>query len=118
MCGPHTAHGRYLMSCDNILRSGLYPTKIVADTFLLPMDISMAGDYTGMLYEKFGMAAIELPVDGTMTVNADCSFTDTLDIPSLPSTVILKGVFFDEGKEFYGMGILNHNRPVDQQNIK
>lgn len=118
MCGPHTAHGRYLMSCENIIRSGLFPTKAVADTFLLPMDISMAGDYTGVLYEKFGQAAIELPVFGTMTVNPDCSFTDTLNIPSLPSTVILKGVFFDEGKEFYGLGILNPSKPADDQAIK
>lgn len=28
--------------------------RAVADTFLLRMDVFMAGDYTGMLYEKFG----------------------------------------------------------------
>jgi hypothetical protein len=117
-CGPQTAHGSYLMSCENIIRSGLFPTKAVADTFLLRMDVSMAGEYTGTLYEKFGASKIELPVYGTMEVNPDCSFTDTINIPSLPSTVIEKGFFFDEGKQFHGLGILNPNVTTDKQNIK
>ena len=117
-CGPHTAHGRYLLTCENILKSGLYPTRAVADTFLLSSDVSMAGDYTGTLYEKFGMKSIELPVNGTMTVNPDCSLTDTLNIPDIDSTVILKGAFFNEGKEFYSMGILNPTTPVENQDIK
>ncbi|HEX9119339.1 MAG TPA: hypothetical protein VF840_02255 [Terriglobales bacterium] len=117
-CGPHTAHGRYLLTCENILRSGLYPKMGVADTFLLRSDISMEGDYTGVLYEKFGMKSIELPVYGTMTVNPDCSLTDTLNIPDISSTVILKGAFFNEGKEYYAMGILNPNRLPAEQDIK
>jgi hypothetical protein len=117
-CGPHTAHGRYLLTCENILRSGAYPTKAVADTFLLRSDISMTGDYTGVLYEKYGIATIELPVNGTMTVAPDCSLTDTLNIPDISSTVILKGAFFNEGKDYYALGILNPNRLPAEQNIK
>jgi len=119
-CGPHTAHGRYLLACENILRSGLYPTRAVADTFLLRSDISRTGDYTGTLYEHYGAKAIELPVNGTMSVNPDCSLTDTLDIPDISSTVILKGAFFNEAKEYYSMGILNPTKPPDpaHQDIK
>ena len=113
-CGPHTAHGRYLLACENILKSGLYPTRAVADTFLLRSDISRAGEYTGVLYEKFGMKSIELPVHGTMTVNPDCSLTDTLNIPDISSTVILKGAFFNEGEEYYSLGILNPTKTSDQ----
>jgi hypothetical protein len=118
MCGPHTAHGRYLLACENILRSGLYPQMAVADALLLNLDISWTGDYAGVLYEKFGMKSIELPVNGTMTVNPDCSFSDTLNIPDISSTVILKGAFFDEGKQYYSMGILNPTRPPTDQDIK
>lgn len=42
-----------------------------------------------------------------MVVNSDCSFSHTINIPSMASTVIEKGVFFDQGKQFYGIGILN-----------
>ena len=117
-CGPQTAHGRYLLTCENILRSGLYPQMAVADTLLLRSDISMTGDYTGTLYEKFGMKSIELPVYGTMAVNPDCSLTNTLNIPDISSTVILKGAFFNEGKEYHAMGILNPNRLPAEQDIK
>jgi hypothetical protein len=117
-CGQHISHGRYLLACENILRSGLYPQMAVADTLLINSDISWSGDYTGVLYEKFGMKSIELPVYGTMTVNSDCSLTDTLNIPDISSTVILKGAFFDEGKQYYSMGILNPTRPLDDQDIK
>jgi hypothetical protein len=96
----------------------VYPERAVADTFLLSSDISMAGDYTGVLYEKFGAATVELPVNGTIAVNPDCSLTDTLNIPGISSTIILKGVFFNEGKEYYAMGVLSPNRPADQQGIK
>jgi hypothetical protein len=64
------------------------------------------------------MKSIELPVHGTMTVNPDCSLTDTLNIPDISSTVILKGAFFDEGKHYYSLGILNPTTPSDQQTIK
>lgn len=117
-CGAQTAHGRYLLTCENILRSGLYPQMAVSDNFLLRSDISMTGDYSGVLYEKFGMKSIELPVNGTMVVNSDCSFTDTLIIPDISSTVVLKGAFFDQGKEYYSMGILNPTVPATNQDIK
>ena len=119
-CGPQTAHGSYLMTCENIMRSAYYPTKAVADTFLLRMDVSMAGDYTGLLYEKYGAVSIDgLPVSGTFTVNPDCSFAATLDVnPSEEGAIEERGVFFNEGKEFYSMGILNPSRPANDQGIK
>jgi hypothetical protein len=115
-CGQQTAHGSYVMTCDNIVRAPLNPMVGVADALLLRMDVSMAGDYTGTLYEKLGLAKIELPVSGTMAVNPDCSFTGTLAVPTLPGAIVEKGLFFNEGKEFYAMGILNPSRA--EQNIK
>jgi hypothetical protein len=119
-CGPQTAHGSYLMTCENIMRSAVYPTKAVADTFLLHMDISMDGDYTGRLYEKYGAVSVDgLPVSGTVTVNPDCSFAATLVIkPDGISSIEERGVFFNEGKDFYSMGILNPSRPANDQNIR
>ncbi len=119
-CGPQTAHGSYLMSCENVMRSAYYPTKAVADTFLLRMDVSMDGNYTGLLYEKYGAVSIDgLPVSGTFTVNPDCSFEATLDVnPDEEGAIEERGVFFDEGKEFYSMGIKNPSRPANDQGIK
>ena len=105
-CGSQTAHGNYLMTCDNIVKSPKFPTKAVADTFLLEMDVSMDGNYTGLLYEKLGPASIDgRPVLGTVTVNPDCSFSATLDIEGIGNTIEERGVFFNEGKEFYSMAL-------------
>jgi hypothetical protein len=104
-CGPQTAHGTYLMTCENILRSAYYPTKAVADTLMLRMDVSMGGDYSGLLYERYGKEFIDArPSWGTINVSPDCSFTATLSIEKA-GTLQERGLFFNEGKEFYGMGI-------------
>lgn len=105
-CGPQTAHGSYLVSCENILRSGPYPTKAVADTVLMLMDVSMEGDYTGMLYEKYGVASIDgVPIFGTVGVNPDCSFATTITIPDIGGELETRGIYFNEGKEYYGMAV-------------
>jgi len=92
----------------------------VADTFLLRMDVSMDGDYTGLLYEKYGAVSIDgLPVSGTFTVNPDCSFAATLDVnPSEEGAIEDRVVFVNEGKEFYRLGILNPSRPANDKGIK
>ena len=119
-CGPQTAHGSYLMTCENIMRSAVYPSKAVADTLLLRMDVSMDGNYTGLLYEQYGAVSIDaLPVSGTFTVNPDCSFAATLDVnPDKEGVVEERGVFFNEGKDFYGMAILSTSLPANDQGIK
>jgi len=104
-CGPQTAHGTYLMTCENILRTVPFPTKAVADTLMLRMDVSMGGDYTGLLYERFGMTFIDArPAWGNISVNPDCSFDGTLSIQDA-GTLQKRGLFLNEGKEFYSMGI-------------
>jgi hypothetical protein len=40
-----------------------------------------------------------------MTVNPDCSFSETVYIPAIQGVVNISGVFFNEGKEFYAMSI-------------
>jgi len=118
-CGPQTARGSYLMSFDAIAKSGLYPTMAVAEMGLLRTDVSMAGDYTGVLYEKYGAASIDgRPVWGTVTVNPDCSFASTLNVEGLAGSTELRGFFFNEGKEYYGMGILNPTKPPEPSSIK
>ena len=105
-CGPHTARGTYLTSVENII--DLDPTTAFADSVLLREDISMTGDYTGTLYEKLGpLPPIELPVWGTTTVNPDCSFSTDLNVEGIPSPIVIKGVFFNEGKEYYGLAIID-----------
>lgn len=114
-CGPQTRHGKYLMECENIVRPN--PTTAVADTFLLLSDVSLLGDFTGMLYEKYGQKTVELPVTGTMSVNPDCSFAGTLVVPTKPGTIHTRGVFFDEGKQYYAMGIMNDALTPEQQGL-
>ena len=118
-CGPQTAHGRYLLACENIQKTVPYPTKAVADSFLLNMDVSMSGDYTGMLYEKFGMTSIDgRATVGMVDVNPDCSFGSTINMAGIAGTYEVRGAFFDEGKGLYAMGILNSSQPSDKQGIQ
>ncbi len=104
-CGPQTAHGTYLISAENIVAPS--PTVGFADTVLLHLNVSMTGDYTGMLYEKYGPLPVELPVWGTFTVNPDCSFSQSLNviIQGTLATIGIRGVYFNEGKESYGLAM-------------
>jgi hypothetical protein len=105
-CGPQTANGSYLMAADNLVRMGSNP--IFSDAVLLRVGISMTGDATGTLYEKMGPTGnIQLPVWGTFNVNPDCSFASTLNAIVLdkPTSIPIRGVFFDGGKKFYGLNV-------------
>jgi len=105
-CGPQTAHGSYLMAVENLVRFATTP--ILSDAVLLRLDVTMTGDVTGMLYEKFGPTGdIELPVWGTLTVDPDCSFASTLYATILGKTAMIpiRGVFFDQGKKLFGLNV-------------
>jgi hypothetical protein len=105
-CGPRTAKGTYLVPAENLVRLGQNP--IFSDAALLRLDVSMDGDVEGILYEKMGPTGnIQLPVQGTITVNPDCSFAESLNVTVMgnPSTIPLRGVFFDEGKKLYAVNV-------------
>lgn len=105
-CGPQTFHGTYLLDCESIdLLDPSIPNTAFANSLLFRVNISLAGDFTGTLYEKAGPASIEIPVSGTVSVNSDCSFSSTLNTP-LPGTNLERGVLFDQGKEFYMLPIV------------
>jgi hypothetical protein len=113
-CGPQSANGSYLISAENLVR---FPTTpILSDAVLLRLNVSMNGEVTGMLYEKFGPTGnIQLPVWGTFSVDSDCSFASTLNtiIQGAPATIPIRGVFFEQGKKLYGLNV-NAN-PVGTQ---
>ncbi len=116
-CGPQTAHGTYVLSAENII--AVAPTTALADTLFIREDVSLTGDYTGTLYEKIGPVSVETPALGTFTVNPDCSFTSTLKVPEFFSdTIVVKGVFFNEGKEYYALALGTPGLPPEQQGIK
>lgn len=109
-CGPQTAHGTYVMSVENLVWFDT-PYPIFSDAVLLRLDVSMTGDFTGMMYEKLGPSGgIELPASGTITVNPDCSFASTLNVTihGEPVAIPIRGVFFDQGKKMYGLN-MNQN---------
>jgi hypothetical protein len=114
-CGPRTAHGTYLLTAENIVNFGPAPPSPFADTgfadaLLIREDVSITGNYTGTLYEKLGPASIDkLSVFGKYNVYSDCSFSSTLNFyvagnPTLV-TIVIKGVFFNEGKEYFALAI-------------
>lgn len=118
-CGPQTANGDYLLTAENIVGVSFEPAIAVADTLLIQQKVSMNGEYVGRLYEKIGPVSVNTPALGTFAVNPDCSFTATLRVPEFFSTAItIKGVFFDEGKEYYGMAIEDLSLPPEEQGIK
>lgn len=118
-CGAQTTLGSYLTSCENLLEFDSSTNTAFADVLLIQSNVAMTGNYTGTLHESAGGRFVDaIPVNGTITVNPDCSFTQILNIPAINGSVVAKGVFFDEGKEFYAMAIFDQNLPPDQQGIK
>jgi len=118
-CGPHTAHGTYLLSAENIVEVSFDPAVAAADNLFIRQDISMNGDWTGRLYEKLGPVSVNTPALGTFAVNPDCSFNSTLRVPEFfPNAIVIKGVLFNEGKEYYALAIEDLSLPPDQQGIK
>ncbi len=105
-CGPQTAQGTYLLTAENLV--AVDPHTALADALFIREEVSMTGDYTGMLYEKLGPISVDgLPVSGKFTVNPDCSFTSTLvvTVNGVTGTIPINGVFFNEGKEYYALAI-------------
>jgi hypothetical protein len=116
-CGQQTANGTYVLGLENIILDK--PTKAIADTVLIREDISMTGDFTGKMYEKYAdHLPVETWVQGTVTVNPDCSFTSNLQIPQYYVNLVGKGVFFNQGKEFYMLTPGDPSLPPDQQWLK
>jgi hypothetical protein len=112
ICGPQSAHGKYLVTVENII--DVDPKTAFSDTVLLTEDVAMTGDYTGTLYEKLGpIGPIQLPINGNITVNPDCSMTSSLNVEGIPGPIMIKGVFYNEGKDYFGMAIidLGNNSP-------
>lgn len=108
-CGPQTINGKYLATVENLLPIPDTPNSpLFRNAMLIRTDVSMSGDFTGTLYEKLGpVPNIELPVWGTTTVNPDCSYNQTLnfEVHGIPRTAAIRGVYFNEGKEYYGFAM-------------
>lgn len=108
-CRPENIHGTYLITAENIVQAPFLPNNQVggfADTTLFKLNVSMTGDYTGMLYEKAGPVSFEGAVFGKITVNPDCSFSWDLNVENITTEPIhIRGVFFDDGKELYALAI-------------
>jgi len=116
-CGPRTAIGTYVLGIQNIILD--QPTIAIADTILIREDISMTGHYTGQMFEKYAdHPPVETWVKGKVTVNPDCSFTSRLQIPEYYVNIVGKGVFFNQGKEFYMLVPGDPNLPLDEQWLK
>jgi hypothetical protein len=93
-----------LLTAENLVAAD--PHTAVADALFIREVVSPTGDYTGTLYEKIGTVSVETPALGTITVNPDCSFTSTLEVPEFFSgAIVINGVFFNGGKEYYALAI-------------
>lgn len=106
-CGAQTAKGTYVWAVENLVQF-TPDAPIFSDALLLTMDVSMTGDYTGMLYEKLGPTGnIVLPTSGTIIVNPNCSYAATLNltIQNVPVSIPIRGVFFEQGKKLYGLAV-------------
>lgn len=116
-CGQQTAIGTYILSVENIIMD--QPTSAIADTLMIREDVSMTGDYTGKMYEKYAdHPPVETWVQGKVTVNPDCSFANSTQIPQYYVNVLAKGVFFNQGKEFFAIIPGDPGLPMDQQWLK
>lgn len=120
-CGPQTANGTYVLGIQNIIVDQFTDQGniSIADTVLIREDISITGAYTGKMFEKYAdHPPVEASVLGNMSVNPDCSFTSSLLIPEYYVSLLGKGVFFNQGKEFYMLVPGDPALPMDQQWLK
>lgn len=116
-CGQQTALGTYVLAVENII--AFQPTLALADTVLIREDVSMSGDYTGKMFERAGLpVTVRTWVQGKTTVNPDCSFSSVVQIPDYDVNLLGKGVFFNQGKEFYMIIPGDPGLPMDQQWLK
>ncbi len=120
-CGQQTAVGTYVLDIQNIIVD--QPTAqgnvSIADTVMFKEEISMTGDYTGKMFEKYAdHPPVESWIQGKVTVNPDCSFSSSVQIPEYYVNLLGKGVFFNQGKEFYMLIPGDPTLPMDQQWLK
>jgi len=116
-CGQQTAHGTYLMSAESLIANTA--TMGFADSLFIRADVAHDGDWTGTLYEKIGPISVQSAALGSFTVNPDCSFTWTLEVPEFfPGAIVSKGVFFNQGKEYFLISLDDPTLPQDEQGIK
>ncbi len=97
-CSPEMERGAYILTCENLIGA-----PAVADSTMFFFRVAPDGSYTGKLYEKIGALSIDTPVKGMFTVNENCSFAYTLQVPEFfgDATIDARGLLFNEGKEFY-----------------
>jgi hypothetical protein len=113
-CGQQTAIGTYVLGIQNIIMD--QPNIAIADTVLIREEISTTGHYRGKMFEKYAdHPPVETWVKGKVTVNPDCSFSSRLQIPEYYVDILGKGVFFNQGKEFYMLVPGDPALPLDQQ---
>jgi hypothetical protein len=110
-CGPHSARGTYVFTCENLIATS--PTMAVADSTLFHVKVAPDGSYKGRLYEKIGPLSIDTPVVGTFAVNKNCSFSHTLQVPEYfgSETIDSRGLFFNNGNEFYLLPMVGSPNP-------
>jgi hypothetical protein len=104
-CTQNKVTGSYLYACKSIIPLDAANTFAVA--FLMPVNISSDGNFTGTFTGKAGPAPlIETPVNGTVKVNADC--TAEVALNSQGSQSVARAVFLNEGKEAYLVPLVNN----------
>lgn len=111
-CNPQTVHGKYLITGEHITPR----ETLLANTVVMRIDIAMDGTYTGAMWEKLGARAPqEAPVEGTISVNPDCSLSTAMKITKAGGVVVtltIKGIFFDEGKRAYAMVVTPNQQGI------
>ena len=104
-CTQNKVTGSYLYACKSIIP--LDPDNTFAVAFLMPVNISSDGKFTGTFTGKAGPAPlIETPVNGTVKVNADCTAEVALNFQGSQS--VARAVFLNEGKEAYLVPLVNN----------
>ncbi len=97
-CGQQTLNGTYAAICPGPLYLG---SQTLGASAMLHLKLE-AGDLKGVLYSRVEYQPSEIPVNGSFTVNADCTGDGYLYAPGyLPAPtakMVYKLLTFDEGK--------------------
>ena len=106
-CGTNVLRGRYAMRCEGFEVTSPGPPPAVSGVLpLFVFDVAADGTLAGRHFSR-DHPPEGFEVSGQMTLNADCTTQSAMQTGALPgATVVARGVYYDNGKEWFGGPIL------------
>ena len=115
-CNQAKIAGSYLYSCKSLVAAN--PTTMIAAAALSRVNIESAGTASGVFTAKAADTVLSnIPFTSTLKVNDDCTVAEVQTVPGMGTTTI-REVFFNEGREGFGLVLKSASEPYGYCDIK